>query len=164
LRELLAYDTETGVFTWRAARGGKLPGDVAGSVCRARGKDYIRIRLDDELIMAHRLAWFYVHGVWPEEELDHDDGDGCNNRLPNLKPANRLQNNKNASLRRDNQTGVPNVIKARNGRFEARVRHLGVIEYLGTFDTVEEATAVKKAAEKRCNFHPNHGKTKKEAA
>lgn len=164
LKDLLHYDPETGDFTWRLVRGGKLPGDIAGSVCRARGKSYRRIRVDDELVMAHRLAWLYVHGVWPEDELDHDDGDGLNNRILNLKPADRLANNQNASLRKDNRTGVPGVFRVRNGKYQAKIRHEGQVQYLGTFDGMPAAAAAKKAAEEKFQFHPQHGKQKKEAA
>lgn len=161
LKELLHYDPLSGLFTWLVVRGGKHVGDVAGSVCRARGKDYRRIRLDDELIMAHRLAWLYVHGEWPEDELDHEDGDGLNNRISNLRPADRLQNNKNASLRKDNRTGVPGVYEMQPGRFQVTIKHRGQTHYLGRFGDVPAAAAVKKAAEQQFQYHPQHGKPKK---
>lgn len=161
LRELLAYCPETGLFTWRQVRGGKSPGDLAGSVCHAQGKSYIRIRLDDELIMAHRLVWLYVYGVWPDDELDHEDGDGTNNRLLNLIPADRLQNNKNASLRKDSKTGIPGVNAMPNGKFQVTIRHRGVANYLGTAETLDAAARMRKVAQEKFNFHPTHGKKKK---
>lgn len=159
LKELLTYHAETGVFVWNVVRGGKRPGDVAGSVCRARGKDYIRIRLDDELIMAHRLVWLYVHGTWPDDELDHEDGDGLNNRLLNLQPANRVQNNTNASLRKDNWTGTPGVHQVRNGNWVA-VAGKGGIHRFGTHPTKEAAVAARKRGEEQLDYHPTHGKPK----
>lgn len=160
LKDLLHYDPETGNFTWRQVRGGKLPGDIAGSVCRARGKDYRRIRVDDELVMAHRLAWLYMHGVWPDDELDHEDGDGLNNRIRNLVPAGRQENNVNASRRSDNKSGHPGVHFHKRIRKWAAALGAGGKIWLGYYDKLEDAIAARKAAEAEHGYHPQHGKLK----
>lgn len=160
LKELLSYDLATGEFRWRVMRGGKHPGDIAGCVGRARGKDYIRIRVDDELIMAHRLAWLYVKGRWPARELDHEDGDGLNNRFKNLVPADRLKNNKNASLRKDNKTGTPGVFQIKGGKYQVCVKHKGEAHFLGTFGTLPQAVKARRAVDEKFDYHPGHGKEK----
>ncbi len=161
LKELLNYDPMTGHFTWRVMRGGKHPGDIAGCLSRARGKDYIRIRVDDELIMAHRLVWLYVYGRWPEDELDHEDGDGLNNRLKNLRPADRLKNNTNASLRKDNKTGLPGVFRTRNGNYAVTVGAAGVPgAHVGTVPTLALAKKLRDRETKKRNYDPGHGKPK----
>ena len=81
LFELLDYNPRTGAFRWHTKRRGCRPGTPAGS------KDnggYIRIRLDDTFYKAHRLAWFYVYGSWPEGSLRHVDGNRSNNAINNL--------------------------------------------------------------------------------
>ena len=60
---------------------------------------YRQIRIDYENYLAHRLAWFYVHGAWPDGEVDHIDGATDNNRLVNLRVVTRQQNRWNYSLR-----------------------------------------------------------------
>lgn len=158
LHNLLIYFPETGEFRWKVVRGGKRPGDLAGCKDLVRGKWYLRIRIDDELILAHRLAWLYMHGKWPEDELDHDDGDGLNNRIANLKPANRDSNNRNASRRKDNKTGVPGVQLTSSGRYAAHIRQGGRQVHLGTFDTLNDAAAAREAAKQEFLYHPDHGK------
>src|SRR5262245_57095359 len=90
LLELLEYDPETALLTWKQDRGGKAKtGIVAG---RLAANGYIDITIDSRRYKAHRLAWLYVHGEWPPEEIDHRDLDKANNRLANLRPASHQQN------------------------------------------------------------------------
>lgn len=93
VRELLNYDPETGVFTWRVVRSRMVKaGDVAGSV-NAVGYRYITIKRRHYL--AHRLAWLFVHGVWPAIQIDHENGLKDDNRLENLREATRSLNQQN---------------------------------------------------------------------
>jgi hypothetical protein len=90
LLETLAYDPETGVFRAKIDRAQLRAGDIVGNNSHRRG--YQLIRLDYARFLAHRLAWFYVMGEWPSGEIDHIDGDPANNRIANLRIADRQQN------------------------------------------------------------------------
>ena len=95
-RELLHYDPETGVFTWRVrVSSRKLAGSVAGGFFAT--VRYRRITVDRKTYREHRLAWLYSYGRFPEQDLDHIDCDPSNNRLANLREADKSQNqwNKN---------------------------------------------------------------------
>lgn len=96
LLELLHYDPETGVFTRKSARGGGKAGDAAG-VLLSNG--YIQIMIDYQKYGAHQLAWFYVHGEWPNRDVDHKDTVKNNNSIANLRLATARQNRYNTAKR-----------------------------------------------------------------
>lgn len=143
LRELLHYDPETGVFTWIAERRRKVKaGDVAG--CKRTG-EYIKIRIDYQLHLAHRLAWLYVHGVWPKRFIDHINCDRSDNRIANLREACDTINAQNIiAPKAHSKSGVLGVkrYERKDGRvtWRASLRHEGRTMYIGTFDSVEQAS------------------------
>lgn len=137
VRELLSYDPDTGIFTWRVARPGMPVGSIAGW-CDEKG--YWRISIDDKPYRAHRLAWFLVHGVWPSSELDHRNRIKTDNRIGNLREATRAQNQQNRPLFKNNTSGFAGVSwKSREQRWRACFRMGGVCKELGLFETPEAA-------------------------
>ena len=72
LKELVRYDPETGLFTSiKKRRGCKLGSILGTSIGKA---EYLVMHLDYQLYYAHRLAWFYMTGEWPDPEVDHENG------------------------------------------------------------------------------------------
>ena len=136
LRELTIYNSETGVFTWAVSRRRCTLGGVAGCI---RGDGSWGIRIDGHLYRAHRLAWLYMTGEWPPEEIDHKNRIKSDNSWSNLRLATRLQNQINVVLY--NSTGFSNVDKI-GKRFRARAKINGVHKHLGMADTAEEAHAI----------------------
>jgi hypothetical protein len=138
LRELLAYDPETGVFTWRVGnRRNVVPGQRAG--CPDTG-GYLLIRVAGRLVAAHRLAWLYVHGEWPSEQVDHINSVKTDNRICNLRLATRAQNMRNMGLRRSNTSGFKGAWK-HGKRWKSVIMVDRRRIHLGCFDTPEEAHA-----------------------
>lgn len=149
LKEAISYDPETGQFMWRVTRkgygGGVWPGKPAGQV-NAYG--YLVICLDQERHFAHRLAWLYMTGEWPTEEVDHADRDQANNRWENLRAATSTQQKINTGMRCDNTSGVRGVrFDLRRGRWVAVIGVNKKSIHLGRFRTIEEATDARRAAE-----------------
>jgi len=137
LHEILSYDPETGIFTWKCRVSRTAAGSVAGTV-RANG--YLRIKFDRSLFYAHRLAWLYVYGTVPIGYIDHIDGNPGNNAISNLRDVSQLINAQN--IRRpkshNKSTGVLGVNK--NGsKFRAKICVNGLHKHLGCFLTPEEA-------------------------
>jgi hypothetical protein len=147
LQEVLSYDSELGVFIWKKPNTNRLkPGDRAGAV---DGKGHIQMRVDGVQYSAHRLAWFWVHGEWPVEEIDHIDRNRSNNRISNLRQATKSQNRANTIAFSNNRSGFKGVHFCRghlNKPWRALINHQGKRTHLGRFATPEEAHAAYAAA------------------
>lgn len=146
VRAALDYDPGSGLLFWRV-REGVLPrwntrfaGKPAG--CPDGQFGYITIRLNKRLYQAHRLVWLHVHGEWPLAVLDHIDGNPTNNRLENLRPATRAENNRNRTKRPGQTSRFKGVSwDRRTGKWFAQIM-LGKKTFpLGFHDTEEAAYA-----------------------
>ena len=147
LRELLHYEPETGIFTRKVGSASQVKaGDVAGS---PNGRGYLQITVQSRLYRAHRLAWLYVYGSWPEDQIDHINRNRSDNRISNLREVSHKQNHQNKSKPSNNTSGHPGVCwNKRKSKWVAQITHNQKQIYLGCFNTVEEAIAARKAAEK----------------
>ena len=129
LRELLAYDPETGEWL-----------DNAHRARRNIDHGYLRIKIDGQRYYAHRLAFLYVTGEWPPQNIDHKDMDGLNNKWNNLRLATKMQNGANRGAQKNNRSGVKGVsFCATTGKWRADIQSDGKGINLGRFDTVSEA-------------------------
>lgn len=149
LHEALEYDASTGVFTWRVPTSKKFkPGDVAGT---EMDTGYCVIVLDGKRHRAHRLAWFYVNGVWPSNDIDHIDRNRLSNAIHNLRDVSRSVNLQNIAVARsDSTSGLKGAIFHRaSGRWHARVMVDGKTHSFGYHDTPEAAHAVYLRQKKR---------------
>ncbi len=150
LRELLSYDAEAGKFTWlaRTSKSVKI-GKVAGS---PHNHGYWRIRVDGRLYQAHRLAWLYVTGSWPVDQLDHVNGKRDDNRIANLREATNAENGQNRAKYSNNTSGFTGVYWHRvSGSWNARIKLDGQERSLGYFPTAEAAGAAYLQA--KANMH-----------
>lgn len=145
LLEILSYDKDSGIFLW------KKTGQLAGYVHAVRGHVYIEI--NGKAYLAHRLAWFYMTGEWPKDEIDHIDRNRKNNSFMNLREASHSQNQHNSGIRKDNKSGFRGVSKS-GKKWMATIAIKGKNNYLGVFDTAEAAYSayVAKAKELRGCF------------
>lgn len=143
LKTILRYDPVIGIFIWQVDGGKNFrPGDIAGYTCDAN--PYVRISLKKVQYLAHRLAWLYMTGEWPEE-IDHKDLDTRNNRWRNLRDASRSNNCCNACIR-SHSTYEYKGIRLVGNKYTARITHLNMRYDLGLFATPEEAAKAYDAA------------------
>ena len=151
LRRRFDYDPNTGVFRYRyrpECQGKIEIGDVAGYV---REKRYLVIKIDNYPYYAHRLAWLYVYGQWPENEVDHIDLNKLNNSISNLRAATRAENRTNTKLQATSSSGYKGVTRFRCKhmtkriecdcpvRWKAQATIDQKVVYLGLYDTKEAA-------------------------
>ena len=137
LKQLLSYDPVTGNFTWRIAHGRAKVGVIAGS---HHSNGYVVISIDSKLYRAHRLVWLYMYGAMPVKEIDHINRVKHDNRLSNLRDADRFINTQNTGLQRNNVSGTRGVgWNTAQQKWRARISIAGKTKLLGRFDTFSEA-------------------------
>lgn len=140
LREVLDYNPESGLLTWRrrlSSRAGV--GDVAGS---PDSNGYILVQVDYCPLRAHVLAWWLYYGERPQHEIDHENGTPCDNRIRNLRPANRQKQSANSRMSTRNTSGVKGVTwESRRHKWVAQIMVDGRHIHLGQHDTIAAAAA-----------------------
>lgn len=131
LLQELHYDLSTGYFTWLKRKQGR----KFGKPITGKGRRTM-ICIDYESYPGSHLAWFYMTGRWPTDQIDHRDGDETNNAWSNLRECTQAQNLQNLSKR--NQTiGV--TYSSEKNRFYAGITKNGQRYSLGGYGTAAEA-------------------------
>lgn len=171
LKSLISYNPLTGVFIWKArpldsfatirvgkAWNTKCAGKAAGCVDKING--YLKISINDKSHRAHRLAWLYINGSMPVDEIDHINHDRLDNRIINLREATGTENHKNMSMDKRNKSGFTGVHwYKRASKWEASITVGGKLKYLGYFQDIQDAITAREQANVKYNFHNNHGLT-----
>ena len=157
LKELLSYDADTGIFVRLKSSGGQGIGSIAGGISP---KGYIRIQMARKQYGAHRLAFLYMTGEFPVDQVDHINGVKDDNRWLNLRQATGSQNMSNQGRPITNTSGFKGVSwKKRDKKWKAQIMHMNRAIYLGYFTTPEAAhQAYVEAAEKLHGNFANIGK------
>lgn len=139
LKHKLHYDPESGIWTWLNPpnHNSRLKGQHAGN---RRYDGYLIIRIKGRNYYSGRLAWFYMTGEWPKDEIDHVDRDPSNDCWANLREATSSQNKFNRTYK-----GLRGVYR----KGKKWMVLVGQSSYLCLFDSLEEACAVRDAEAKR---------------
>lgn len=157
LREALNYDPQTGLFRWRERPVHHFKNDMRWSAASNQKRwnsryaehpaftlmdvnGYLRGVIEKTGLMAHRVAWAVTVGHYPKLSLDHINGIRTDNRLQNLRQANRQQQGWNTRPhvgKSSNFLGV-SFRKDRNV-WRANIFLNGKQVSIGTFDSEEEA-------------------------
>lgn len=171
LKEILHYDPLTGVFTWlrrdieyfKSEKSFKTwntryAGAVAGYArADSKGSTYIYIRILSKSYLAHRVAYFYMKGLWPDL-IDHKDWNGTNNKWENLQNASHTSNGRNVKKHSRNSSGYNGVYwRAEERKWGARIGVNKKNLHLGLFSNIDDAIAARKAANIKYGFSKNHG-------
>jgi hypothetical protein len=146
----LYYNPQFGVFVWKYRHksdftsehgylvfNAKFSGKIAGSL----EEGYLRLGVDGKKYLAHRLVWLYVHGEFPPEYIDHINGNGCDNRITNLRAATNKENSQNRTRKNKGckSTLLGVHLRKDRGVYKAVIQVDSVSKYLGSFRTEQEA-------------------------
>ena len=150
LKSLFYYDKLNGIFICIKPVGKLKQGNIVGN---KNHDGYVRLKINYKSYQLHRLAWLYVYGEFPKNEIDHINGIRYDNRIENLREATSSENarNKNASPRNtSNFKGV--TYHKKSNKWQAQASHNNKAHYLGLFESKEMAY------KEYCNFvKNNHG-------
>lgn len=156
LKEILHYNPEAGEFTRKVSNNSRIKvGDIVGTV---RKDGYLRIMIDGKDYLAHRLAYLYITGSFPTNQVDHINHSKDDNRWINLRLVSNQENHRNQSMRVDNKSGFNGVYWSKHAnKWHSQIRSNGKKKHLGYFKDLDEAITARKKANIKYGFHLNHG-------
>lgn len=167
LLSILRYDTQTGGLFWRRRPREMFKSDhefgrwntrySETPALTARIDGYPMGHIMGKPYKAHRVIFFMHYGYWPEY-VDHLNGVRHDNRIENLRAATKVENGRNQKMNARNKSGYAGVSWYPPGKkWRAWIGNAGKREYLGQFETKDEAIAVRKLSEHRLGFSARHG-------
>jgi hypothetical protein len=137
LHELFSYCPETGTLTRKISTS---PKTLAGTVAGYINEGYVNVVVDKRTMRAHRVAWALYYGKYPDDYVDHIDGNRANNRIANLRDVSKAENCQNQrTAQYGNPTGLLGVHPRPGYKFQAVISVGGKNKYLGTYATAGEA-------------------------
>lgn len=144
VRFMFNYNPETGSLTWRNPLSNNVAsGDRAGSL-RSNGRRYVVI--DGEQHLAHRIAWLYMHGTMPAENVSAINGDYSDLRIANLAEQSASETAAKG-IRSTNTSGVKGVSWSKDKKkWQATITRNYKQVVVGRFHTKEEAAVAYEAA------------------
>ena len=159
LKELLHYDPDTGVFTWKVHRSNIKAATVAGI---RHIKGYIDIQIHHRKYKAHRLAWRYITNEDPGNmTIDHINRIRDDNRYCNLRKATARQQMGNTGHRSDNTSGFPGGSwYKRSKKWFSRIQLDNEEMHLGYYSDITDAKLAYSIAAEACwgEFMPPHAR------
>jgi len=144
------FKTEHSCKSWNTRYSGK-------EITTIDGKGYRVLSILGKRYLAHRLAWLYVKGEWPNV-IDHINGDRLDNRFANLRNVTNQQNHMNCKMAVNNTSGATGVYKNKvRNIWCAQMKFNGVTYHLGSSRNFEDAVRMRKEEEIKLGFSDRHG-------
>lgn len=156
LKQILHYNPDSGEFFW-------IKNTPIENWKRAGTKNplrYVQILIQGKIYLAHRLAFIYMKGENPIEQIDHINHNKIDNRWCNLRLVSHQENHRNMPIQLNNKSGHNGIYwhKSAN-KWCSMIKVNGKNKYLGLFKNIKQAIQARKDAELYYNFHKNHGIT-----
>ena len=145
LKDLIEYNPITGIFTWNKSRPGVTKGSVAGFINQ---KGYKILKIKRKKFFASNIAWFYMTGEWPENQVDHINRIKNDDRWENLRKATVSQNGMNR-VWKTTKSGITGVKWYSNrNSWKVSIMKNGKSYFLGWYKDFDIAVQKRKEAEK----------------
>lgn len=153
LKKYITYNPETGIFVRLA---NKLKKFNNPKIAGYKKEGYIAIKVNGIAYMAHRLAWLYVYGNMPKDQIDHINGIKIDNRISNLRECTNSENHQNRQPYKNTTSKYTGVTwHKKQKKWNARIKINQEIINLGSFsDEIEAYQAYCKAKSKIHTFNP----------
>lgn len=157
LHEVLEYEESTGVLTWKERPRHHFTRDnewktfnirFAGKPAGSKAKSgHLTIRLDNKLLLCHRVAWKLATGNDPKNLIDHINNKPDDNRIVNLREATHSQNLCNRGATKQNKSGHKRVIwNKKENKWQSNISFNKKQKFLGLFENIDDAIAAYKKA------------------
>lgn len=151
LLRLFKYDPDTGLVTRKLRTSNEyLVGTVVGTK-----KPPVSTSISGKKYLLHRLIWVMQTGKWPDNVIDHINGDSTDNRWINLRDVPQRINARNSAIPQSNKSGVIGV--SWDSRTKSWRAQIGAVN-LGRFKQLEDAKLARLQAEVDSEYHANHGR------
>lgn len=140
------------LFRYRHRDGALVSRTTGVPISKNNGR-YIQVRFGARTVVAHKVVWYLVKGVWPGHGIDHRDGDTFNNRIRNLRAADQSENSQNLrGAKSSNKLGLLGVREHKPGVYRAAITLRGVRYDLGCFK--DPLVAHQRYLEVKRSIHP----------
>lgn len=150
LKECVTYNPDTGIFTWNTrplshfknshccnAWNARWANKYTGSIS---DEGYFLVKVNHKTYKAHRIAFLYMEGYFPENQVDHIDRNKLNNKWDNLREVSNQCNQQNCNISKNNTSGVCGVsFNKRSGKWVVRIGVLWQRLCIGSFENFEDA-------------------------
>lgn len=145
VREVFYFDKEVGKLYWKKPTSKRVKKGEEIKTLDRHG--YYKVGLNNKEYLVHRVVWLYVYGYYPENLIDHIDGNKLNNKIENLREANKFCNSLNSKTRKDNTSNIRGVYFDKNNKkWYAQIKD-NKRYFLGYYDSYDEAVCARFAAE-----------------
>ena len=175
LRQLIDYDPETGALVWRVRDVSFFTDGKKSAIHSMRRwntryagkpalnykglKGYFQGAILGKPYLAHRVGWAIYSGAWPENEIDHINGDRLDNRIANLRSVTRQENGKNIAIGITNTSGTIGVYwNVSKLKWAAQIHKNGKQKHIGHFKSKDDAISARAKANLKYGYHANHGR------
>ena len=148
LHSICTYDKHTGIFIFN---------NKNNQICKSNN-GYMRFNISGRSYLLHRLAWLYEFGIYPDTQIDHINHIRDDNRIENLRLVSHKENGRNQKIRTTNTSGMTGVyLDKKKNKWRAQIMIDGKCLYLGIYYNKSDAITAREEANKKYEFHINHG-------